>query len=386
MKKKEILIAILMIICSTGFGQVKLKKPVTTSKSIEIKKDPVDAEKLRRTVSGKVVKASGDLLQKITLQIFDLDLRGIGLYKDFKFAKQLWAANQGFEFLGETISNENGYYEVAYYDWMIAKSEHKRAGLMVFAIQGDNIIGRSALIQNAARYTRDVVIIIEGNIPNPADELLKLSLVKPDDRTLFVKIKTQYRGSDKNDFWENYLPQHSNFNANTINNLRQHQDLFLLSGCYIPLVKEIKNNDVGDLSRLVEWDATQWRSIIKKAGVPEFIEGKDKTEKENNYATYLQKRIATEFPTASLLHKISTNKVIIGDNKVRTVVSRFLTSEKGFDIKTSNIKQYEDKIAKMAGDNKKAVLVEMNALQRMVRINPDTSFIDMVKEKRCLPK
>ena len=115
---------------------------------------------LRNTISGKVVKETGNPSQKVTLLAFDLDLKGIGLYKDLNTFKQLLATKEGFEYLGMTRSDENGDFGIAYYDWMFSKSERKQADIVVFAIQNNRITGKSEFVQNAARTSREINITV----------------------------------------------------------------------------------------------------------------------------------------------------------------------------------------------------------------------------------
>ena len=474
--------------------------------------------KMRHTVSGKVTSSQGGAASKIKLLAFDLDLKGVGFYKKVKFYKQLLAAKEGLEFLGEAVSDAKGFYEVVYYDWMFAKSERKLADIVVFGIQGDAIIGRSRLVQNAPRAAQDVAIVLNEikrtkgaykplyqqvasflkdnglkiaelgeeeeyvsfvageldlvelqlqyllsalalnntvkarlepellfglasqNIPlnwdrlaafsdevlhnamqeaivqkiidpfsekaitdfidlvqscalektlepngdksNITDDLLKISLGKKQDRVQFLKLKKQFKGTDENEFWDDFLPTNSGFTKETQKSLRNHDTLFKLSGFHPPLVKEISKNQPQQLENLVEWDTDKWTTLIKKSDVPEHIAGKTKKQKIETYALALQNSVNTRFVSAALQHKIKTKQVPVSSTKIGSSVIKFLSKTPEFNIKTSNIREQEATIKTMVGPDEvlqQQVLQEINTFQRLVRINPDTSLLGPMK-------
>ena len=472
---------------------------------------------LRNSFSGKVVRESGDSIQKVTVWAFDLDLKGVGLYKNLKFAKELLAAKEGFEFLGAATSSKTGYFEVVYYDWMYAKSERRCADVVAFAIKGDDIIGRTVLQQNTARNTQDNRLVVptikstkgeykplyktlisyleensmsltdigqsqdytnfiageleldleklnhllfahllndstdqlmkseflyglgrqkitlqwerlyrsspevleralmdaikeydidnfpqsdidvfldtlytsasekilqpQGNTPNIGDELLKLSLSKPKDRVLFAKVKAQYTGNDEVDFWENYMPQQLGFDSDTVQNLRTDQEIFGLSGFYLPMTKELKRTNLAP-KQWVAWEADQWQEKVRISGVPERIDGANENEKIKKYAWELQKKVNTKYTTAAVQHKISTNAITYTNAKVRNALATFLETESDFDIKSAKLSEYEDTLKSLAGTqeaNQKQTIIEALALQRMARCNPHATLIGTMK-------
>ncbi|MEO0572880.1 MAG: Tc toxin subunit A, partial [Bacteroidota bacterium] len=474
--------------------------------------------KMRNTVSGKVTHSEGTSVPKIRLLAFDMDLKGIGVYKKLKFYKQLLALREGLEYLGEAVSDAQGFYEVVYYDWMFAKSERKRADIVVFAIQSDAIIGRSRLVQNASRSAQDVAIVLDetkrkkgaykplyqqvasflkdnglkiaemgeeaeyvsfvaaelgleelqlqyllsalalnntvkarlepellfglanqdislsweriaafskevllsalqeaiaqknidsfsekairdfidllqscaleksleptGSNPNITDDLLKISLPKKQDRVQFLTLKKEFKGTDENEFWNDFLPSNSTFAKSTLNSLQTNDTLFKISGFHPPLVKEISKNQPQRLENLVQWDTDRWTTLIKKADVPKHIPGKTKNQKIKNYGEALQNSVNTRFVSAALQHKIKTKQVPVNSTKIGSCITKFLSKTPEFDIKTGNIREQEDRIKTMVGPDEvlqQQVLDEINAFQRLVRINPDTSLIGPMK-------
>ena len=221
-----------------------------------------------------------------------------------------------------------------------------------------------------------------GSNPNITDDLLKISLPKKQDRVQFLTLKKEFEGTDENEFWNDFLPNNSTFAKSTLHSLQTNDTLFKLSGFHPPLVKEISKNQPQRLENLVQWDTDRWTTLIKKADVPKHIPGKTKNQKIKNYGEALQKAVNTRFVSAALQHKIKTKQVPVNSTKIGSCITKFLSKTPEFDIKTGNIREQEDRIKTMVGPDEvlqQQVLEEINAFQRMVRINPDTSLIGPMK-------
>ena len=99
------------------------------------------------TVSGKVRLLNGEVKRRQHLIAFDLDLRGVAVYRTIKNLADI-QKNGGFEFLGQTLSDGNGAYGITFYDWQYAQAERKKADVVVYAVREAEIIGRSRLINS----------------------------------------------------------------------------------------------------------------------------------------------------------------------------------------------------------------------------------------------
>lgn len=468
----------------------------------------------RRTISGIVKNSNGRGLSNMMLVACDLDLKGVVQYKKVEIVGDLIKLGDGFEFLGSASANQNGNYEIEYYDWMYAKSERRGADVVVFAVRKsksqpkDPVIGRSALFQNVGLNTEGVDIIAEeiarkqgeyklllkaintflkenemslkdifdatdqilfvaaeleiplekvqmivfanarnhgvngnleaellyglgrqkinldwnslhqnsvavltealaqameekdidsfsekeidefidilktitasktlepqGNEPNIANEVLAIALSRASERVAFIKASNQYTGTNEEEFWNSYLPEQTGFKANTIRSLRATQKIFTFSGAYLPVVTHLAKANIKELPDLVQWDLGDWQNLVKKTGVPSYVNGANEEEKMTNYATFLRDNVNHEFSTQAVQHKINTKIIPIENNDLLETISKFLSTE-DFDIKLSNINDFKDSI-----DNDDAIL-ELRELQRLVRINPDTSLIPVLK-------
>jgi hypothetical protein len=99
----------------------------------------------------------GSVKKQQRLLAFDLDLRGVTVYRTAKTLADI-EKNGGFEFLGQTTSDNRGSYSLTFYDWQYRRAERKKADVVVYAVAedkaGGRIIGVSRLI-NSEDYSDD---------------------------------------------------------------------------------------------------------------------------------------------------------------------------------------------------------------------------------------
>ncbi len=76
------------------------------------------------TVTGSVNLENGIVKKRQRLLAFDLDLRGVSVFRTIQTLAEM-QKYMGFEFLGETISDNLGNYEITFYDWQYGKAERK---------------------------------------------------------------------------------------------------------------------------------------------------------------------------------------------------------------------------------------------------------------------
>jgi len=95
-------------------------------------------------VSGRVVNKFGEPISGKKVFVFDLDLKGAGIYKQVERVSQLLRSG-GFEQLGVTTSDAKGYYEVRFGLKSFSRSERGLADVVAYAVEEDIILGRSTL-------------------------------------------------------------------------------------------------------------------------------------------------------------------------------------------------------------------------------------------------
>lgn len=146
----------------------------------------------RYTISGTVVGLNGDVLKGRSLVVVDVDLKGAAIYRTVTTRAQL--SGEGFEQLGETLSDERGYYSVKFTSEDYAKGERGKADAVVYAVEGDRIIGRSKLVTaddySDAGEVNDLLVLISKTEGAPEYELLmrKLTLFLEQNNTNLIDL------------------------------------------------------------------------------------------------------------------------------------------------------------------------------------------------------
>jgi hypothetical protein len=101
------------------------------------------------TVSGSVRLPDGNPGGNQPLLAFDLDLRGVAVYRDVGTLSDI-ESHGGFELLGETVSDADGNYILTFYDWQYQRAERKKADVVVYAQDRESdegsLSGRSRVV------------------------------------------------------------------------------------------------------------------------------------------------------------------------------------------------------------------------------------------------
>ena len=153
--------------------QVQLNVPVDDSVLVDEATSLAIAEALKKrgliaasrsfTVTGTVRLQNDAVKKRQRLLAFDLDLRGVRVYRTIQSLGEIQKYG-GFEFLGEAVSDNMGNYRITFYDWQYGQAERKKADVVVYAIEGEEIIGLSSMV-NSEDYSdkglvRDLDVII----------------------------------------------------------------------------------------------------------------------------------------------------------------------------------------------------------------------------------
>lgn len=115
------------------------------------------------TVLGTVRLYNGLAKKLQRLIAFNLDIRGVAVYRKVTTIAEI-QKNGGFKFLGETVSDNLGNYRSTFYDWQYGQAERRKADVVVYALEGEEIIGCSRIV-NSEDYSdkglvRDLDVII----------------------------------------------------------------------------------------------------------------------------------------------------------------------------------------------------------------------------------
>lgn len=125
-------------------------------------------------VSGRLIGANGYVSGRLKLMAFDIDLKAVGIYKKVKTLEEV--KGEGFEFLGETIADKEGYYSITFFCDQFKHAERKKADVVVFAVTEKDIAGRSRMV-NAEDYSD------KGEVRN-----LDVIITRQDERTEYERL------------------------------------------------------------------------------------------------------------------------------------------------------------------------------------------------------
>ncbi len=512
--------------------QARLNVPVddsvlvdeATSLSITeaLKKRGLTAASRSFTVTGTVRLRTGEVKKRQRLLAFDLDLRGVAVYRTLKNLAEI-QKNGGFEFLGEAVSDNLGNYRITFYDWQYAQAERKKADVVVYALEGEEIIGRSRMV-NSEDYSekglvRDLDVIITqedkrteyeilmgklnaflkesktslGEIAKSRDKLiftageldvdlsriniaasaellvkeeekqlshellygigrqnirlswaalykkheeelrraiaksvderiirkfqkgeitaflqdiqecavkhmlddkdtdnkntlnvmLKNALPEEKQRLSFVNALGNFKGSDFRVFWNTHLPAQPEFkdNPELSSGLLLTQQLTLLTGNHQALVSELQvKRGIKSAHQLIDLEKSDWVNIIKKTGLPDFIEGENDEEKTERYAGLMQGLLNAAFPTRVIVKMVEKNELPIEKTRVSKSISTFLSKNEQFDFAGSRIHDFKKEIKEVAGEDFDEVRSELMKIQRVFQVSTSPEAMKMLME------
>lgn len=465
-------------------------------------------------VAGTVRLPGGAPKKRQRLFAFDLDLRGVAIYRTVKSIDEI-AKSGGFEFLGQSQSDNRGNYRITFYDWQYRRAERKKADVVVYAIEdgkdGGQIIGRSRLVnsddysdkglvqdldvsitqvdarteyetvmslltaflkesdvglgeiaasaeqvafaaaeldvdparinvaaaagllagQKEKRLSHELlygigrqsitldwavlyrkpeaelrdaigdsidqriiraasdkevaafiqvlretavkqVLAEKKGAGNPLDALLSTALPRETQRLSFLKALNSFTGSDFQEFWTKHLPSQPEFSDNPalVSSLLLTQQLSLLTGNHTALVKALQaNRKLDSLPELMDLGISEWLDIVKKTGVPAFVEGKDDDDKARIYAEQMQRLLNAAFPTQRIARMVEKDQLPIEKNEVSKSIAGFLAKNPQFDIAAARIHDFDKEIRAAAGDHSDEVKAELMKIQRVFQVS-----------------
>lgn len=206
---------------------------------------------------------------------------------------------------------------------------------------------------------------------NTLNALLKNALPEEKQRLSFVTALRDFKGSDYREFWNNTLPATPEFEdkPELISELLLTQQLTLLTANHQVLVNELRvNRELNSMHRLFELGKSDWLEILRKTGVPDFIEGEDE-EKIENYADMMQGLLNATFPTQRIAKMLENNELHIEQNRVSKSIGTFLANNDQFDFAASRIHDFDEQIKSTAGEDFEDVRSELMKMQRVFQVS-----------------
>ncbi len=472
------------------------------------------------TVTGAVKLYNGEVKKRQKLLAFDLDLRGVSVYRTIQSLEEI-EENEGFEFLGEAVSDNLGNYRITFYDWQYGQAERKKADVVVYAIEGEEIIGHSRMV-NSEDYSekglvrdldvlitqedkrteyealmhslnaflresktslgeialsRDQLVFTAGELDvdllrisvaaraellpkeeekqlshellygigrqnvrlswsalykkqeeelrrtiaksvderiirkfqarkittflqalrecavkhmlddkeiedrNSLNAMLANALPEEKQRLSFVNALGNFKGSDFHEFWNKHLPAQPEFkdNPELVSRLLLTQQFTLLSGNHQAIVTELQvNRELTSMDQLIELEKSEWLNIIKKTGVPDFIEGKNDEERIDRYADLMQSLLNASFPTQRIAKMVKRDELPIEKTRISKSISTFLSKNAQFDFAGSRIHEFDKEIKAAAGDDFDEVRTELMKIQRVFQVSTSPEAMNVL--------
>jgi LysM repeat protein len=234
------------------------------------------------------------------------------------------------------------------------------------------------------RNAMSVALQHSTSAPETADfyKTIGFSVKDPALQGTFAQTYLQHNG-DPQDFW-NALSQKPGFTAKSIQSLQLTNQLSILTGQHIPLIKELQvNRKIKDPSDLLKLSTDDWNRIVSATGVPDSVPGDMPEDKASNYISGMQAVLNAAYPTQKIALMINNNQLSFSDANVKEKVAAFLTSAqgKGFDISASRVSDFNNVIKEIAGTLYDQVLQHVQLIQRVYQISPTPGVMNTLIAK-----
>lgn len=216
---------------------------------------------------------------------------------------------------------------------------------------------------------------------NSLNAMLTHALPQIRDREVFVDALGSFEGANYSEFWRTHLPAHPGFqdNPTVISKLLLTQQYTLLTGNHQKLVTAF-HAKASSIKQLVALEAGDWFTMIKDAGVPDFVEGSTEEEKIERYAGQMQELVNVAFPTLRVANMIEKKELPIKKDSVSNGIRMFLADNPDFDISRSRIDNFERAIGAVAGNDSAEVKSELQTIQRLFQCCTSPKTLSVLKE------
>ncbi len=219
--------------------------------------------------------------------------------------------------------------------------------------------------------TQQVITSANGTAA-PLSKALSFATANTNIQAAFVNADRSFNGTPMQ-FWNEYLPQLPEFKAQpeVIQSLQLTNQLIALTGNHLPLVENLQlNRKIQNPSDLLQLSDTDWTGLLKSTGVPDGVPGTTDDEKISNYKGQLQTVLNAAFPTQKIALMVSDNTLKITDPNIKESLTSFFNEVKNFDISSSQIKDFETQLTRIAGSNLQACKDQLATLQRIYQVSP----------------
>ncbi len=221
------------------------------------------------------------------------------------------------------------------------------------------------------RSVREMLSGREEDGGNTLDAMLSNALPKKAQRLSFLNAVTTFKGNDFRDFWNDHLPAQPGFKdkPQLISSLLLTQQLALLTGNHQTLVNELQvNMGLTSIDKLFDLEEDDWIEIVRKTGIPDFVQGENDEEKTHAYVEAMQGMLNAAFPTRRIANMVQKDELPIENTISRSIIA-FLKENAHFDFAASHIHEFKDAIKTIAGENSDEMRNELKKIQRVFQVS-----------------
>jgi len=232
----------------------------------------------------------------------------------------------------------------------------------------------------------------DDNKSTSLEKMLSSALPKKEQQEAFINSYRDFKNRvpenekiDYKKFWSEYLPNVKEFKENPelVSSLLLAQQLIIISGRHQPLMAELQvKRKISSVIELVDLSEKDWKEIIAKTGVPEFIKGSTEEEKIDSYAKQMQSMLNAAYPTQKIASMLKKKELRLENSKVAKSISSFLISNEKFDFSTSRINEFEKEIKATAPEHFEDVKNELKSMQRVFQVSPTPEVMGVLMTKK----
>lgn len=284
-------------------------------------------------------------------------------------------------------------------DWLVLYK--KTAGELLNAIQQsmeqkiirkyeDKII--TAVLEGIHQCAAHCILTYQNADKAPTlQNLLSVALPESAQQTAFVDAYRNFKNSlpkeeiiDYKKFWQEYLPSQEIFKERPelISSLLLSQQLIVLGGNHQPLVEELQvNRKITAASDLVTLEEDDWKEIIKKTGVPGFVDGNNEEEKAANYVSQVQALINAAYPTQKIADMLGKQELPVKNAAISKGIKTFLLQNNKFEIGQTPVHEFAEELKSVTKENYTEAKNELNRMQRVFQVSPSPKTMAALMEK-----
>ena len=160
----------------------------------KLKESGLAENKRSFTVSGTVTDVSGQPVPGLQVLAYDVDLRGIRVRREAETVSEL-KPSDGFDVLGEDVTDPRGAYSITFYDWHVGRAERGAADVVTFGVEEKKrIVARSRIVRTEDyvddSFVRDLDLVVVAPDDDRTEYERLRSLLDPFLRESKVKLES----------------------------------------------------------------------------------------------------------------------------------------------------------------------------------------------------